>query len=387
MADIGGINAIISRAVQLLCVDSRYGPRLTNCWLSAATWVEALTQSGHIDGMLVIPNARKFNMAMSKSILFGESMTHFDGSNLTGCFRVTYRKQFFYYLTEKTRQIAYPSPLNSAWEQRALQAGVNALAIPSTRARPRSCLANNVGRINTTDDGAHTSSAVIVSEIIAANESPNESPNKRQRVDYGAAGGVLYWPESPEAYQLFKPSSSGSLSTIINETPQEAVERRIKLLQSVYESEDSWRNVVKGGDADNFCTKSEVFEIRQRATFLCCAYQLALKHMNQWTWHDCCKEACKCLNSFGMNQATFFKTLAQWNIVFRTFECFPHPNPYVQSGKRPLPRLLEIFPDAKDQIVAFGIKNLATLTIEGVQDFIVTTSYTKTGSVMAKGKM
>jgi hypothetical protein len=90
MADIGGINAIISRAVQLLCVDSRYGPRLTNCWLSAATWVEALTQSGHIDGMLVIPNARKFNMAMSKSILFGESMTHFDGSNLTGCFRVTY---------------------------------------------------------------------------------------------------------------------------------------------------------------------------------------------------------------------------------------------------------------------------------------------------------
>ncbi len=86
---------------------------------------------------------------------------------------------------------------------------------------PRSCLANNVGRINTTDDGAHISSAVIVSQIIAANESPNESPNKRQRVDYG----VLYWPESPEAYQLFKPSSSGSLLRIINETPQEAVER------------------------------------------------------------------------------------------------------------------------------------------------------------------
>ena len=60
-------------------------------------------------------------------------------------------------------------------------------------------------------------------------------------------------------------------------------------------------------------------------------------------------------------------------MVFRKFECFPHPNPYVQCGKRPLPRLLEIFPDAKDQIVAYGVKNLATLTIEGLHDFIVST--------------
>jgi hypothetical protein len=38
-----------------------------------------------------------------------------------------------------------------------------------------------------------------------------------------------------------------------------------------------------------------------------------------------------------------------------------------------LPRLLEVFPDAKDQIVAYAIKNLASLTIEGVHDFIVST--------------
>ena len=331
MADNGGINAIISQAVLLLCVDSRYGPRLTNCWLSAATWVDALVQSGHIESMLVIPNARKFNVAMSKSISFGESMMRFDGSNLTGCFRVTYRRQFFYYLTHKTRQVAYPSPLNSAWEQRALQAGVTALAIPSTRARP--CYSTiDTSHSCTTANDTQPSSALIVSETTSVvditNTSANEPPNKRQRV-------ASYWPESPEAYQLFKPPSG--TTSAIGENPQEALERRIKLLQSVHETEDSWRNVVKGRDAENFCTKAEVFEIRQRATFLCCAYQLALTHMNGWTWHDCCKEACKCLNSFGMNQATFFKTLAQWNIVFRKFECFPHPNPYVQSGKRPLP--------------------------------------------------
>ena len=73
-----------------------------------------------------------------------------------------------------------------------------------------------------------------------------------------------------------------------------------------------------------------------------------------------------------MTQATFFKTFAEWNAVFRNLESFPHPNLYVQCGKRPLPCLLEIYPDAKDQIISFGVENLAALTIEeGIHDFIV----------------
>jgi hypothetical protein len=92
--------------------------------------------------------------------------------------------------------------------------------------------------------------------------------------------------------------------------------------------------------------------------------------MNNWLWHDCCKEACKPLNTFGMKQATFYKTTAKWNIVYRKFEAFPHTNLYVQCGKRPLPRLLEVYPCAKEQIVAFGIKNLAHLSIEAVYQFI-----------------
>jgi hypothetical protein len=124
----------------------------------------------------------------------------------------------------------------------------------------------------------------------------------------------------------------------------------------------------EGRDADNFCSKGEIFEIRQ---FLGLAYQLALQYMNSWMGHECCKETCNQLNSLGMNQATFYKIIAQWNMIFRKFECFPHPNPYVQCGRRPLPQNLEIFPDAKDQIVGYGVMNLATLTIEGVHNFIV----------------
>ena len=64
-------------------------------------------------------------------------------------------------------------------------------------------------------------------------------------------------------------------------------------------------------------------------------------------------------------------TIAKWNIFYCKLGCFPHPNANVQSGKQPLPRLLEMFPDEKDHIIAFGVNNLATLTREGMLDLIV----------------
>ena len=96
MADSGGINAIIAKAVTLLFSDSLYRPRLSNCWLPAATWAEVLTKSGHIDHTIVsIIDTQKYNSAMSKSNLFGESMTHFDGTNQCGMFRVNFQRQFY----------------------------------------------------------------------------------------------------------------------------------------------------------------------------------------------------------------------------------------------------------------------------------------------------
>jgi hypothetical protein len=68
----------------------------------------------------------------------------------------------------------------------------------------------------------------------------------------------------------------GNTITLCGESAETAVKRRIKLLQNVHEKEDNWRSIVMGRDEENFCTKAEIFEIRQRALFLCCAYQLAL---------------------------------------------------------------------------------------------------------------
>ncbi|KAI2513104.1 hypothetical protein MHU86_1396 [Fragilaria crotonensis] len=277
-------------------------------------------------------------------------------------------------LCAKTRQVAYPVPLNNAWKEKVLEVAANVLVIPSTRARPEVAASPPISGATATADnvGMTLDEPEVDSVDPDSSDTLEESPCKRQRLHDMSA----YWPRSPEAYHLFRPrgfNNRGSSTPIDAETPQEALKRRILLLQSVHSHEDNWRNVVVGRDADNFCTRTEIANIRQRATFLCCAYQNALEKMNQWTWEDCCREACKQLNSLGMTQATFYKTVSEWNGVFRRLEAFPHPNPYVQCGKRPLPRLLEIFPDAKEQIVAYSIKNLATLTIEGVHDFIVST--------------
>ena len=167
---------------------------------------------------------------------------------------MSHGQQFYYFFAGKKKQVSYLIPLNSVWKVKAERAAVNVLSIPATRARPASgtCTDNQIvptsnGLPSTTD-----------------NEESCEPPNKIRRVDEHSSGSAgaggsscSYWPDSPEACYLFKPMAGGSTA----ETPQEAVERRIRLLQSVHEREDSWRNVVVGRDANNFCTKAEIVEI------------------------------------------------------------------------------------------------------------------------------
>ena len=231
MSDIG-VYTTLARAVALIRSDATYGPRMSNCWLPAATWVEALRRTGHVDASIII-NVRKFNSTMSKSRLFGSVMTRFDGSNPTGVFRIDFQHQFFYYFTDPSRQVEYPRPLNGAWKERVLEAAANVLMIPSTRARPALLMVPPTTNFLDTGDGNVTVTNINEDE---------QSPNKRQRIvnddaSYQAQTTIAYWPDSPEAIQLFQPmrnvsrrDDNGSLM-YCDESPQEAVERRIKILQ------------------------------------------------------------------------------------------------------------------------------------------------------------
>jgi hypothetical protein len=86
--------------------------------------------------------------------------------------------------------------------------------------------------------------------------------------------------KSLETFYLFRPrdyDNRNSITIAGDETPQDALNCRMQLLQSVHSHKDNWRNVVARRDADNFCTRTKIANIRQRALFLCSAYQLALK--------------------------------------------------------------------------------------------------------------
>jgi hypothetical protein len=84
--------SFLTDAVMRIRSDITYGPRLSDCWPPASTWVEALRKMNLIDASIAI-DVRKFNTAMSMSPLFGEVMHQFDGSNTTGVFRITFQNK------------------------------------------------------------------------------------------------------------------------------------------------------------------------------------------------------------------------------------------------------------------------------------------------------
>jgi hypothetical protein len=240
MADKKGIQTILVEAVILIRDDFAYRPGLSNCWLPASTLVEALQKSGHNDASILI-DVCTFNTAISKASAFGAVMSRFDGSNQSGVFRINNHHHHYHYLTKETKQAPYPCTLNQVWKERVLEIAANAHVIPSTRARPHTLKKTRV-------------LAISVGLETDANEDEQASNNKRQRLDI-AYGFCSYWPASPEAYQLFAPRDSIDISggsnnntEMITIDPQEAMEHRINELQAVYESEDSWRCVAKGGD-------------------------------------------------------------------------------------------------------------------------------------------
>jgi len=280
---------------------------------------------------------------------------------------VEYKHQYYYHLTAPTKQVAYPL-LSLTWKQKVLEKADGILEIPRTRARSST---DDTGNNHESLEAEASPQKRQREEILLVNEETNLVG---EDVPPPPLPSYSYWPDSPEAHWLFLPKRRNNCDNMTCvETPRETVERRIELLSKVQEREDCWKTIVQGHDPDNICTKVEIFEIRQRAAFLCCAYRLALHNMNKWTWHQCCTEACNTMNALGFKQASCSKTIANWNIVFRKLECFPHPNLFVQCGKRPLPRLLEMFPDAKGQIIAYAVKNLATLSIESLHDYIIST--------------
>jgi hypothetical protein len=65
------------------------------------------------------------------------------------------------------------------------------------------------------------------------------------------------------------------------------------------------------------------------------------------------------------------QSVQDWNVEFRKCIAFFHPHHNVRCGRRPISQLFMKYPNAKDQITAFGLGNLMVLTAELVHTFCV----------------
>lgn len=117
---------LTSRAAMLLRADNAYGLQMSKFWQRVSTWVEAIRKSGHIDACIII-DTQNFNTAMLKSSLFGEiSMRGFDGSNLTGVFRISQLPTTILLLfLQGNKTCGLPTPIEWRMEGTVLQNGTN----------------------------------------------------------------------------------------------------------------------------------------------------------------------------------------------------------------------------------------------------------------------
>ena len=401
-------NEVLVSAFLWLRDDKMCRERVWKKWLPAETWVSVITMSGLIDTNVFTVDAAKFNRALSRSKgnLGGLSMDRFDRGNESGVFRVKFSKKYYYLLTDPQRGQAQPYPtMNSKWKEsvdsEASDVLMHLIELSSIVARRytrttsssiKEFLALSSSRLEHFTFNEEYTLPILPATMLLVQQDQEEDnttvqeqqapilplilPVEQQQDAEPDKPIVCFWT-SYDAFILFAGGSSVSydefMATNISsgKTVVDLLETHIAVLQAVSKKVDGWRDVVKGRDADDVCSETEIFNLKSRAMTLCAAYQNAILYMNSWSWEQCCSEACKQLNKLGVLQATIGRTVRDWNLEFRKQQVFLHPNLMVRCGQRPLPLMLVRYPAAKDQMAAFGLSNLSTLTVETMRRFCI----------------
>jgi hypothetical protein len=111
---------IIRSAFIKICADTTFQRRLWNKWLRAEIWVEAMKNSNLIDHVLMSSiKVGTYNAAMGRSggDFDSQMLSRYDGTNTTGIFRLICQRTLFYIVTDKNKQVPYPSPLGKIWKE------------------------------------------------------------------------------------------------------------------------------------------------------------------------------------------------------------------------------------------------------------------------------
>ena len=179
--------------------------------------------------------------------------------------------------------------------------------------------------------------------------------------------------ESTEMRNLFCPST--------NESVEDCIIRRISILTEIIENHDGIKKYVEHSKKHPLTTQ-QVQSLTVMCTALRASYYFALNHMAiEKNWSAVIKKALQRLCECGIKATMNEKTIRRWHQWFRRNETFPHPNHYVQMGKKVMPKLFEAFPKAKNMIKKFASENLQVLSSDAlalhVKDEVIPTLHKK----------
>jgi hypothetical protein len=302
-------------------------------WLPAETWAEILTLSGLVDESVCRVDATMLNAAMirSKQFFDGPAMDRFDGTNPTGIFRVRFQKKFYYMLTDPFEQADYPCPLDIKWKDSVISVAMEVMsAIVITRSSVSSLfsvmtLKDKLPTAVTQDKSSQpskgdtilhfyetsASTRSVLESITTMRPAGASSPNSTSSSDchqqqdkeeerhegmpcifvrddasafHIQASTLCFW-NSRDAWNLFAGGGSTSFEEFSADigggnNVLDILEGHVVALQSASKTLNGWRDVVQGRDAENVCSKSDIFVVlKSRAIILCLAYQTAMRHM------------------------------------------------------------------------------------------------------------
>ena len=161
---------------------------------------------------------------------------------------------------------------------------------------------------------------------------------QRGDVSLGNSNKPVYW-DSPEAAILFGFNEGDDVYNKLGE--------RVTLLKGALQKPDGYKSILQRSEEP--LNADQVFKIRNKCVFLIQAYQIALEKLgtNNTRWKkDCCQEAVNRINDIGFDTTINANTLMNWNIDFRKYEQFHHPDIHVANNIKPTPAMFEYFPQA-----------------------------------------
>ena len=176
---------------------------------------------------------------------------------------------------------------------------------------------------------------------------------------------------STEMKKLFRPHEGESV--------EGSIIRRISILDQIIEKEGGITKFVNH-TGEFPLTTQQLQSLTITCTALRACYYSALNFLpKEKNWSRVITKSLNSLCKLGINATMNEKTIRRWHQWFRHHDSFPHPNHYVQMGKKVLPKLFEAYPEVEKLIHRFASQNLEMLSSDSlavhVRDVIIPSLY------------